>query len=362
MKTATITFHCSINYGSVLQAYALQEFLQSSGFENHIIDYVHRPNARQYDLFRVHLYRSGIKAMIRDLLIFRKKYMKAKKFREFSGSHLNLTSIKYTDNEDLRDLEQQYDAFICGSDQIWNTSCTQGVAPAYFLDFITDDTKRTIAYAPSLGRDEVRVDHLDEFRTLVSRIEHVSVREKRNVDYVERMINRGVQSVLDPTLLLTREQWDDLLLHEKVESRERYILVYMLEKNGGLIQYANELSNEKQMRLVHFNFLNPGFHNSENRSIASPIGYLRLIRDADYVITNSFHATVFSVIFAKQFVTFAHTKSYARMVDLLQTLGIRERLYNDNFCIDAKIDYESVVDILTSERQKSIEFLIRGLS
>ena len=164
-RIGIITFHCSHNYGSILQSYALQKYLINKNYDVKIIDYTLRWDYEYYQLFRRELYRYSKKAVLSDLFYFKKNLKRKYNFEKFSKRHLITTNKKYYDFQPMEDLNSDFDIFICGSDQIWNFDCTRQIIPAYFLDF-ADNTKIKIAYAPSMAHssfyniDKVKLQYL----------------------------------------------------------------------------------------------------------------------------------------------------------------------------------------------------------
>lgn len=186
----------------------------------------------------------------------------------------------------------------------------------------------------------------------------ISIREESNVDMLSRFTNQEVEVVLDPTLLLESKDYEALL--ERVD-KEKYIFVYMLEYNKELISYADTLARKENLKIYYISKKNEKrYHNATNIYGISPISFLEYLHDAEYVVTNSFHATVFSILFEKKFCTFKTLKSYSRMVDLLTKLEIEDRLFDDDFDISDEINYESVNKKLIVLKQSSVSYLERN--
>lgn len=354
-----ITFHCSYNYGSALQAYALQTYVESLGYTVKIIDFVMKEDFEQYRLFRTSLYRRQLKSLGADILFFPFHVKRKISFEKFAQRKMNLSEKRYYSCEELKDLNDIIDIFICGSDQIWNIDCTHGIEPAYFLEFV-DDKKRRIAYAPSLAHTNFEMNNKDELKKLLDRFDAISVREESTVPYLQSILEREIKTVLDPTLLLNKS--DYLQLVDSKFEGEKYIFVYLLEENKELIQYSEELQKTTGYQLYYVSSkVNCGFLRGKNLFGISPEKFLSCIHHAEYVITNSFHATVFSILFNKQFCTFPTKRSSARMIDLLEKLDLQNRMFDLNFNLDNKIDYEMVEDKIKALREESIYFLKSAL-
>lgn len=361
MKVGIITFFCSYNYGSALQAYALQYFLNKSGCDVNIIDYTYTYDFRQYYLFRTHEYLKRPQAMVADILCFSKNKKRKIAFEDFVNKYFTLTK-RYSDNDDMTELNKDFDAFICGSDQIWNLDCTNGVVPAYFLGFV-DDNKNKIAYAPSVAKTKFIRNHDKEVQRYINRLDAISVREKSTVGVFQKVCSKEIKVTVDPTLLLTGTDYDKLLSSGNTKNKN-YIFVYMLSKDERLLNYVSNVAKTMKKEIVYITGkLNRSFGcKAYNVYGCGPEEFLSYIKNADYVITNSFHATVFSVQFHKKFCVFPTKNGGARMIDLLTEIGLEQCIYNSNINIEQDINYEEVEIKLSGLRESSIEFLRSALS
>ena len=324
LKIGIVTFHCSYNYGSVLQAYALERYLLKNYKNVEVIDY----RSKNFKSYRLVKYRSFLnpKLLIDDLKNLKRNYRRKKSFWNFINEKMILSDKTYSYKENLKCLNDKYDIFICGSDQIWNAVCTNGLDSNFFLNFVTTGVK--IAYAPSLAHENFPQEILNEIKNYL---------ESFDKDYIALMKN--------------------------AVNKSNYIFMYMLETdNQEMMEYAYKLSQIKQCQIIyiHKNNILP-FENAENVYGISPNEFLEYIYKADYVVTNSFHATVFSILFEKKFCTFKTIKSYSRMVDLLKNLNLDNRIYHDDFDIDTDIEYKQVKNTLEELREPSEEFLNKAI-
>ena len=343
MKIGIITFHCSYNYGSALQAYALQHYLENIGVDAEDIDYVSE-DFYQYRLFRPKKYIHDIRFIAFDFLLLFRHLRRKRSFCLFANNHLKKSIIKYN-KSNISNANNQYDCFISGSDQIWNVDCTKGVLPDYFLGFVKEDKKK-IAYAPSFGHSMIKEEYISELKKYIEKYDYLSVREKTSISIMELIApNKNVKCVVDPTLLLAQKDYDSLS-GKKLE--EKYIFLYMLEWNELVVKYALELSETKNIPVYYlinrdsfkiFKYFN---HTDKDLYGIGPEEFVAYIRNAEYVVTNSFHATVFSIIYQKYFCSFETRKSGSRVVDLLAAIGLLERLSSNLIDIDTEIDYETV--------------------
>lgn len=358
-KIGIITFHRSYNYGSALQAYALEKLLRSQGYDAKIIDFIMPWDFEQYRLFRTKIYLKSPKSFMADIVFFFRNYKRKKAFETFVQKNMVLTDRQYTDVSQMKELNDEFDAFICGSDQIWNFDCTNGIEPAYFLEFANSD-KIKISYAPSIAQLQFNVEISAKLRSYLSSFNAISVREGGTIPTIRAVAPQNIKVTVDPTILL--DQSDYLSLVKPGDSIS-YVFVYMLEENRELLEYARRVA---EMYSLHTIYLTKKtrriFKNAKNVYGASPNEFLGYINGAKYIITNSFHATVFSILFEKQFCTFRTEKSYIRMVELLNMVGLDDRIYSEKFILDKEINFHSAKEKLTILRMDSLRFLQKALS
>lgn len=359
-KIGTITFHNSYNYGSVLQAFALQTYLKKEGYAPQIIDFEYEKDYRQYRLFRTYLYLHQPKSFFADLYRLRRNIKRKKNFKEFQKKYLNLTSHHYMSDDDMSNLNEKFDAFICGSDQIWNLECTGEIVSAYFLGFVADD-KLKIAYAPSIASNSFNGDR-EKLKELIGRLDYVSVREASTIKNVNVYTSKNVNNVVDPTLLLESSDYKKI---EDVSNKlpEQYIFFYQLEDDEfKMAKWCKSLARKNNIPIIYI-YKNK-IHEFKKEIYAygvTPSEFLTLIDKATYIVTNSFHATVFSVIFEKKFCTFPTRNSSSRMRDLLENIGLGNRIWSNSFEINEKIDYENVKNKLNNFSQNSKKYLKEAL-
>ncbi len=340
-KIATITFHWATNYGAVLQSYALQKTIDRLGFENEIIDYVPA---------RVDLLQKIFKFIKRDFEFFKKE----RKIKKFRRQELIISRTRYKTNKSLFSCSDKYLTIITGSDQIWNPSFTMnaegGPTLSYYLNFV-NETKR-VSYATSFGATVLDEDMKATILPELKRFSAISVREKTAQDILADM---GVVSkiVLDPTLLLEKEDYESLC--EKAENISAKKVFYYALKNGDC-----EINAIYDYICKYF---------AEQPEFADGYGvyeWLSKIRESDFVVTNSFHGTVFAILFHKPFVSVKIKGSGMndRLTTLLGELGIEERFCENvdetKKCMDKDIDWECVDKKLEHLRHFSLEFL-RGV-
>lgn len=370
-KIGLMTFHQSINYGVFLQAYALQEVVKKLGYDPEIIDYntFVEKKSKKGILYRLKKFDETIDSI--KLLIFRSSKEskdRIKKFGEFSKQRFSLTN-RITQYKDLKALDNEYYKFICGSDQIWNPNYTKN-NPAYYLGFAKENKR--IAYAPSFGISDIGVidSSLKEMISdWIGLIKYLSVREKSGQSIVSCLTGRSSKIVVDPTLLMTKDDW--LKIQKKPEGFEKkgYILFYTLGNDVRYNTIARHFArNGKEIIVIP---TNPSFTKGKTIQFvyAGVEEFLYLINNSSAVITDSFHGTVFSTIFRKNFYAIKREDTKfslsSRLEDFLTEIGLSSRCISVNECIEKNgidsVDYTLSQSKLEKWIEKSYDFLKTAL-
>lgn len=359
LRIGILTFHKSINYGSVLQAYALSKTLKDAGYSVEIIDY--EPQ-RYEEIYSLYLKNNSLHHVLSNVLKrfpYRVAYKnRVNAFKNFRQTYLPLSKEKYYFDSDLEVLNDRYDVLIVGSDQVWNVFAYD-CDDAYFLP-ISHKAKK-IAYAVSINNatfTERRCD--DRLRSLIMDFDAVSSREKSGCQRLSGFLNgsKEIINTLDPTLLADPKVFESIKSARIV--KEPYIFLYSISFSDDVIASARSLSQRTGMpvytlmtSLKSYNFLQ---HNSDKiyilKNHLSPEDFLSFISNAEYVVTNSFHGTAFSLLFEKQFYSICPnkvdgTKKYdERLYSILTHLGIEDRLISMDEVnisdLSKKIDYNNV--------------------
>lgn len=372
MKIKTITCHDVYNYGASLQAFALMSFLWSKGHEVEIIDYLPHNKRRRYEYFK--LAPTGILRKIADFLPFlepllalwqnRYELLSRKRkynFDQFKKESLVCTSRKYESFEELNTYKPEADMFVAGSDQIWNVYYDNGLDPSFYCAFEPDSNKR-MSYAASFGANTIPEDSEPFVKEMLSKMKAISVRESSGVKIVEHL-GLNAQHVLDPVFLLETEEWQSMC---RKKCGEGYVLVYdFLHNDPNVETLAKLLAKKYNKKIVSINDFRPLGYADVNVNDAGPIEFLEYIKDADFVISTSFHATAFSVIFSRPFYTLplvGHGNS-SRMVDFLNMLGLEDRFVTgmEQFQEAKNIDYAVVHETINQKRLSSINWLLSQL-
>lgn len=342
-KIGIITFHKACNYGAVLQTYALQTKLKEVFCDNEIkiIDYYCPAIEDRTSPYYFVKDGNVVKNVLRYIYLFLPKYKKYKLFSKFRKEYLQETEIRYN-GSNFSSLGTDYLAIFTGSDQVWNLKST-GVDTTYFLQQLGDNTLKC-SYAASFGFDEIVKDYYSIIPILVRRLDYISLREKIGVDDLFKKNNISASVHVDPTMLLTSSDWDRLLDNTKKVIREEYILLYCILKTKRLINYAKKLSVLTGLPVYSISNHSDFSDFIQLRSL-SVEEFVSLIKNAKYVLTTSFHGTVFSILYHKQFVTEIDTDSLVntRVDNLLDILDIKNRAVDhSSFEIDSSIEWENI--------------------
>lgn len=360
MHIGLMTWFQYYNYGTALQLIAMNKLLSSKNDNVSVINYKTRPIKT--------LKRKCIVSKIHSHISNKRNPKLSSSERDFEFEQFYKTYLNFTDEcnvlSELEKLNHSMDCFVCGSDQIWNPAVFDS---HYFLDFVFDNNRK-IAYAPSMSLPKIDDPLIEKkMSVLVSSIDSLSVREEAGAKVLSKLINKQVKVVLDPTLLLKRDEWNEFLIDEEEKLNDDYILVYMLGNNTNHWKMIEKFSASLNIdiRII------PVYEKDLLRKgcIHSPIGpkrFINLIKHSKYVLTDSFHGTVFSIIYGKKFNTFerfSNRSQYnqnSRIYNILTMLELNARIIKDRINT-SDIDYEKVYKLLNAEIVKSKEFLFNSI-
>lgn len=332
MKTATLTFHYVENYGALAQAYALQKKLIDLGYENDIINYRSKNLTNPVSIKA--LKHKGITRYLLGIIYWVVRLFRRPKFNSFRNQ-MNIT--RKLSKSQLKDL--QYDAFIVGSDQVWNHDITR-MDNAYFLDFVKDKEKRK-SYAASFGFNEFPKELENEYRKYLRSFSTVNVRELSSVPIVKALTNNNPEHTVDPTFLLTKEEWE--LVLKKHNFQNKYLFIYQITTSNELISYAKKAKKILNLSSISVPFPLGGIMFSKIDILAGPREWLGYILESEFVITDSFHGVALSIIFNKPFKVII-TGAPSRIVDLLQQLNLDQHIVSgpEQFLENLSYDWETV--------------------
>ncbi|GHV05436.1 hypothetical protein FACS1894217_02300 [Clostridia bacterium] len=336
-----LTFHRALNAGALLQAYALQQFMYGLGMDNAVVDYRNGFIERQHHPFKYYREDGLAKYAGRAALLGGILAKRVRKFDEFVAKHIR-TSQTYNNIYALERGSSRFDAFIAGSDQVFSHDCAR-FDPAYFLTFAPDFKK--FSYAASVG-DSIPQKLAGEFEKRLQGFPFLSLREPYGT--VDAEIHA------DPTLLLPREKWGTIAAPPREDG---YVLLYTMRPSTTIFDYAEKLGREKGLKVIWLSDKYYQRHGKiEHKTAVSPDELLGWVQNASYVVTNSFHGTVFSVIFRRQFYSEAPQGKAKRITGLLNLLGLQARTAAP---IDAPIDWQAVDERLEVERERSRQYLLK---
>lgn len=372
------------DYGGMLQAFATQQALGKFGIDSEAIDFDNLKgdiNKRKWKYFL---------SNILDITIVKEKgRVISKKIRSKFNHNMMLkqglrdaafdafcksrftTSRKFVSWDELSDACCQYDAVMVGSDQLWLPSNVVG--DYYTLSFVPDDIRK-VAYATSFGIGNIPNDMKPQYVRFLSRIDYLSARETSGQNIIKECTGRDVPLVCDPTMLLDKEDWEIIATDSRVVEGD-YVFCYFMGDNPGQRDFARQLAKEYKCKIVALLHLDQFIASDEHYADETPynIGpadFVNLVKNARYVCTDSFHGTVFSIIFSKDFFTFkrfnkkASLSTNSRLTSLLERMELKERL----FCETASLsnphitNYEEVQNRLNMFRKGSIDYIQKSLS
>ncbi len=374
MKASVITLHTVDNYGSVMQTYATQKVLNKLGFDVEFVDYWRKDNLPEYRAEKILETSSTLqglkplwgmnqftKKMAAGLLADVLKRRKSPMWR-FLEKNVNLTHKRYTTFSELQYNPPEADVYITGSDQVWNSIWNQGIDRSYFLDFAPAGKPR-IAFSASIGREQLDTEEIPETKRLLEKYSAISVREQSAVELLASMDIKSTL-VLDPTLMLEAEEWRKLATKQKRE--KPYILIYQLNPNPQMDHYAEQLAQKRGWDVIRI-----GFGRSDRRKggkcvmLPSVEEFLGLFCDAACVLTDSFHATAFSLNLGTDFISVLPGRFGTRIESILKLTGTENRLLTryDNFeIVDKVIDKKCVKEMLEKKRTEDIQWLMQALN
>lgn len=360
MKIGILTFHRAINFGAVLQCYALYRTLSDMGHNVEVIDY--RPSF--IEKYRQLMYWNDFKKLkfsskIMTLLLlpftYRAKRKSARVFDNFINQHIKITTIVKNTND-----VPFFDVVLFGSDQIWNPRICEGYDPLYWGQFSKGNTK-LVSYAASLGTPQfLKQEQWDRIYTLIKAFDSISVREKKFAEYLQTA-GFHAQIVLDPTLLASKDIFEKIV--EK-PNETNYVLLYMLEGDRNAIKFANSIAKQMNLKLIRIRALSSPSMKKSNykevipKSVGEFLGYFKF---ANYVVNISFHGTAFSIIFNKDFYTLK-SKHFERAYSLLGSLGLLSRFVSSTETAQPiHLDYSEVNIKMAKLKMSSLDFIDKNL-
>lgn len=370
------------NYGSMLQAYATLKTIQNLGYDLVFIKYKKQRNLFDWLKIAPGLMLSGGFELLRNRILHRIQLRKYPEYRinndiriyttnEFKKNEFVPFFKEYIGFKALQEGSKEYDAIFVGSDQVWRPF---GFYSSYWNLMFADDSVPKFSYSSSYGVSDIPKVQRKGTKKYLERLNLISVREDKAKQIVEKYSNKKAKVVADPTMLFTKEQWEDFAKVSTVKINEPYIFCYFLGTRKEIRIKAKELSEKTGLKIVIMRHMDE--YVKADESIGdyypyniNPRDFVKLLMNAEYVCTDSFHGTVFSIIMHKKFITFYRVNpkkgnsTHSRIDSLLNKFGLSNRLFkNDILSIKQDINFSMVDEIMNSYREDSMLFLKNALN
>lgn len=352
---ATLTFHEAVNYGAVLQAYALQKAIQQLGYRTEVLNYPCQAIRDSY-----YQMPSALKAKVGWLLRSRARLIRQAAFKEFISRYIDISQL--VERTDLECACKKYSKIIVGSDQVWNPTLTNGDT-TYFLDFATPEKK--CAYAASIGIRSWPEELETTYARLLSSYNELTVREKTASEYLSNLIGFEPEVVTDPVFLLSAKDWRSIAKPPHI--KRKYVLLFAFSNPGkDCLAWVKSIATGLGYKVVVIHFGATPIPGVINIRDAGPREFLGWIDGAELVVSPSFHVSCFSVIFQKNFAWFISNQDSegvrsrtSRITDLINALGISDRAVNHTSTLPPLIKYDEVEERLAEYRTRSLDILKR---
>lgn len=369
MKLGIVTFHSAINYGAVLQAYALQEKCKEYINNTYIINYNPNYIRRNYTFIPLKYDINGeksfkvnqIKQLLNNIYNINTFFEKRNKFQNFISNNFDLTDPV----QECKDIEKlDFDYIICGSDQIWNPEIGNGLDKVYFAQLNDKNRIVRISYAASVGKEQINIKYIPILKKYLDAFDFISVRERSSVKTLKCISNKDIKCVLDPTLMVDSTLWNRFINPHL--TKEKYLLIYRMENNPKIDVLAEQVARALGLEIIEIGAKNLKY--KVRHKLLSNLGieeFLSYFYNAEFVITNSFHGTVFSIIFKKCFYALLHSTLGLRIKDLLEDLSLSNRIVDLHNNVDINnlysIDWKKTYLLLDGLRGYSVNFLYTAL-
>lgn len=365
-KILTITFHSSYNYGSNLQAYALQEYIKRLYGNKCNYQIINFRTKKQKEMYKSFFLKHDLKSIIKRILFFRYKkqlYKKEELFEKFIKENLNITK-EYNSLEELNEENWDADYYLAGSDQLWNLQALD-FDWAYFLEFIKSGVK--ISYAASFGpkAQNWTFEEQERIKKDLLQFRNLSVREEGSFNNIKKVIGIEPEVNVDPTLLLFKEDWERLIPSQRLYNKD-YIFLYNL-KEKEYVELAYKISKKLKLPILisKEGKLEEIFYGFKKKLDVGPLEFLNLIKNAKLVLSSSFHGTIFSIILHKPFFALKGDEDF-RIQTLLKKMHLENRSisindYKEKVKFAFQIDFSMTDKILSEERNKTEKYLKKSL-
>lgn len=367
------------NYGGVLQAYALRKVVDKLGYDCKVIAYKSEYNpiySNKIQQLKQYSFIDACKKIIEKIKVkigkkkFYKKYsQRIEKIEKFKMNIISHTE-EY-DDELLKNNYTKFDYLISGSDQVWNPNSVR----IGYLQMFGHKKIVKISYAASISRNALTKRDEEVMIPAINDFDYISVREETAKNLLKNKIKKNIDVTIDPTLLLKKDDW--ISISEDMKIKDKYVLCYFFSNSVNYRKKISDFCSKENLKLIYIPFAKQEFNSfdlkgcGERIEFASPQNFISLFKNAEYVFTDSFHGTVFSIIFERKFLTILREKNNnvsmnSRLIDLLRILNLENRLFSDvdknafNKIVD-QIEYIKVRELLEGYKEKSISFLKNAL-
>lgn len=379
MKVGILTILNVNNYGAELQCCALYRKLQQLGYDAEVINYlfgIHPEHVfdgekRTVPIPLKQLIKVKLLPVVQNMFCMfhqKNKRLRNKRFDEFHAKYNHLTSTVYPSVKSLYEAKFNYEVLCIGSDQVWNYMKGYSLEP-FFACFDKNNTKK-ITYASSIGLSSLSVEAEQVFKKELANFAYISVREQQASEILEKLLNRKIDVVLDPTLILNKQEWIEVAKYDMCP-KEKYLLVYIvtIKPCDYVLTLARHIAKRRNLKIVRIcRDAYPEHSGSDVEEIltAGPSDFVGLFSKAEFVVTNSFHGTVFSINFSKPFysVIKSHHSTNSRLTSILKKLGLEDRIVpvGSQLPMISDIDFSDPSAKLEAERKLSIEYIKKALS
>lgn len=379
MKIGILTILNVNNYGAELQCCALSRKLHKMGYDAEVINYLFGINpGHQFDGEKRTVaisFAQDIKVRLLPIVqnlfcLFHKKNKETRnmRFAEFHSKWNRLTDTVYPSVKSLYDADFNYDVICIGSDQVWNYMKGYSLEP-FFASFDKKGTKK-ITYASSIGLSSLSKEAEDVFKERLSNFSNISVREQQASELLGKLLHRDIDVVLDPTLILDNKEWLEVAKFDMCP-KEKYILVYIvtIKPCNYVLKLARHIAKQRNLKIVRIcrdAYPEHSGHDVQEILTAGPSDFIGLFSKAEFVVTNSFHGTVFSINFLKPFYSVIKSKhsTNSRLTSILQKLDLEHRIISVGSPLPEifDIDYAQSTEKLREERMRSLEYIRKALS
>lgn len=370
-KIGIMTFHRSHNCGSILESFAMQKTLENLGYDAELINF---SSEGQRDMYYVFSKKKKIKKYIKNILVSPYYVILSRHYANYKAyieKNLKVSKGDFRTEDELKAIADNYDIFVAGSDQIWNITIPD-YNISYFLSFV--DNKKKIAYAPSFGSKNIMKysENPEIYCDLLKKFNHLSTRENNGKKWLKQMTGRDVPVVLDPTLLIEKKEYEKLERSSNVQGK--YIFYYSPQYKEDINKFVKKLSKKYKLPVIVWNskeyalkgLFRYGFKMAHEQD---PGIYLDLIKNAELVITTSFHGSIFSTIYRKKFWVIKNGDMYGeddRVITLLNEIKMMDRLiepkYNADYDYFNNVNYEEYEKSVPKLQCYSFDFLEKALS